>query len=555
MDALSLLIALLPIVSSFLLLILLRMPAKTAMPLVLLLTVILSGFVWRVPFLYIAASAVEGLFAAASILWIVFGALLLLKTLSHSGALHRIQAGFNRISPDRRVQVILVAWFFGAFIEGIAGFGTPAALGAPLLIALGFPALAAVVLTLIANSVPVSFGAVGTPVVIGMDQGLRVAGQPAPMVEGWTDGLPLDLYVQSVAVQAVTIDILIGSLVPLLLCGILTRFFGQNRSWREGLSLWKFALFAGVLFELPALAVAAFIGPEFPSIIGGIMGLGIATLAARRGFLLPRKHWDDFAVEKIKPDFVMGQSAPPRDIKMKLAVAWMPYLLVTVLLIATRLPFLPLRSFLSGYAISWTDIFGTGVQASLALLYLPGSVFLLVVLMSIWAFRLNGKAVRSVFAETTTAIKPAAIALCAAVPMVRIFVNTDMNALGFDSMPLVLAGGAAEMTGAGWPLFAPMVGALGSFLAGSATFSNMMFSLLQFSAALQVEVLPRIMLAAQMLGANAGNMISIANIIAVASITGLSGREGLILRYTIGPMLAYVLLVGFNCLIWTMVLG
>lgn len=555
MEIFPLLIALLPIISSFLLLILWRLPAKTAMPLVLVLTVMLSGFVWQVPFLYIAASAIEGLFAAASILWIVFGALLLLKTLSYSGALHRIQAGFNTISPDRRVQVILVAWFFGAFIEGIAGFGTPAALGAPLLIALGFPALAAVVLTLIANSVPVSFGAVGTPVVIGMDQGLRVAGNPAPMVEGWTEGLPLDLYLQSVAVQAVMIDVLIGSLIPLLLCGILTRFFGRNQRWREGLSLWKFALFAGVLFELPALAVASWIGPEFPSIIGGLVGLAIATLAARRGVLLPAQSWDDFAPETVKPDFALRQTAPPHQAKMKLTLAWLPYLLVTVLLVATRLPFLPLRDFLSDQVIGWPDIFGTGVQASIALLYLPGSVFLLVVLMSVLFFRLKGAAVRSVFAETAGALKPAVIALCAAVPMVRIFVNTDLNALGFDSMPLVLAGQAADMAGGGWPLFAPLVGALGSFLAGSATFSNMMFSLLQFSAALQVEILPRIMLAAQMLGANAGNMISIANIIAVASITGLSGREGLILRHTIGPMLAYVFLVGVSCFIWAVVLG
>ena len=146
------------------------------MPVGYVVVVIIGLFVWQLSFASIAASTVQGLIIALTILYIVFGALLLLATLSESGAVNTIRSAFTDISPDRRVQAVIIAFLFGTFIEGAAGFGTPAAVAAPLLLALGFPAMAAVMTGLIIQSTPVSFGAVGTPLLVGVQGGLQGGG-------------------------------------------------------------------------------------------------------------------------------------------------------------------------------------------------------------------------------------------------------------------------------------------------------------------------------------------------------------------------------------------
>src|SRR5690606_29676015 len=175
------LLALVPILVVGVLLLGLRWPARTAMPVGLVVVVLVALFAWQMSPVAVGASIVQGLLIAVGLLWIIFGALLMLETLTKSGALQTIRAGFTTISPDRRVQVIIVAWLFGSFIEGAAGFGTPAAVVAPLLLALGFPAAAAVVAGLIIQSTPVSFGAVGTPMLTGLGTGLAdTSGALAP---------------------------------------------------------------------------------------------------------------------------------------------------------------------------------------------------------------------------------------------------------------------------------------------------------------------------------------------------------------------------------------
>jgi lactate permease len=169
-------LALLPILVVGVLLAGLRWPAKWAMPVGFVVVVLVALLVWGMSFTAIAASTIQGLLVALTLLYIVFGALLLLETLTKSGAMATFRAGFTSMSPDRRVQAIIVGWLFGSFIEGASGFGTPAAVVAPLMLALGFPAMAAVMVGLIIQSTPVSFGAVGTPILVGVNGGLSGAG-------------------------------------------------------------------------------------------------------------------------------------------------------------------------------------------------------------------------------------------------------------------------------------------------------------------------------------------------------------------------------------------
>ena len=164
--------SLLPIIAVAVFLVLLRWPASRAMPLSFGVAILLALGVWQVPAVQVVAASINGFIVALTLLYIIFGAILLLNTLQESGALKVIRKGFTDITPDRRVQVIIIAWLFGAFIEGTAGFGTPAAVAVPLLVGLGFPGMAAVMAGMIIQSTPVSFGAAGTPILVGVNNGL-----------------------------------------------------------------------------------------------------------------------------------------------------------------------------------------------------------------------------------------------------------------------------------------------------------------------------------------------------------------------------------------------
>ena len=546
MSAPLILAALTPLLAVLGLLVALRLPAAQAMPISLALTATVSIVVWSVSVRHVLAAAIEGVVIAASILWIVFGAILLLKTLTASGAMAAIRGGFTRITPDRRAQVILIAWLFGAFLEGAAGFGTPAAITAPLLVALGFAPMAAVVLALIADSSPVSFGAIGTPVVVGLAQGLQEGGDLAPAAADVIGDASLSDFLRSVAVQAITIDLFVGSFIPLILVLVLTRFFDLRRSWRDGLRAWRFAMFAGLAFTLPALGVAVLLGPEFPSLIGALVGLAVVVPVARKGLMLPPR-----LPPRGGSDRPAGAPAPAG---MPLGRAWAPYLLLALLLVATRVEFLPLKQWLQAAMISWTGILGTGVAVSLAPLYLPGTVFVVVVLATIPLHGMGVRQAGTALREAGLTLAASALALGTAVPLVRIFIHSGVNQAGVASMPMELAAVAADWVGAGWPLLAPFVGALGAFLSGSATFSNMMFALFQIGAAERTAMPETLVLAAQMLGANAGNMISVLNVVAAAAVVGLLRQEGTIIRFTLAPMLYYCLAAGIVALLLTVVL-
>ena len=335
------LLAVLPILVAAVLLIGFRVPARLAMPAVYVLAVIIGLFAWAMPVTQIAAASIQGLFITFEILFIIFAAILLLNTLKHSGAVAAIRAGFATITPDRRVQVVIITWLFGSFIEGASGFGTPAAITAPLLVALGFPAMTAVMLGMMVQSTPVTFGAVGTPILVGARGGLdspEVAQQLAAA------GLSMGEYLQIITVHVVCLHALVGTVMPLFMVMMMTRFFGKNRSWTEGLSIWRFALFGGFAFTVPYLLSGIFLGPAFPSLLGGLVGLAIVTAAARKRFLIPDDVWD-FAPRSDWPEGWMGQLEMRLDTsrqQMSAVRAWLPYLLMAVLLVLTRLPQLPI---------------------------------------------------------------------------------------------------------------------------------------------------------------------------------------------------------------------
>lgn len=540
-------LALMPIGIVFVLLVALRRSAKLTMAIAYAATALIALALWGTPIEKIMGASINGLVTAVNVLYIVFGAILLLYTLEESGAISRIRQGFTSISPDRRVQAILIAWLFGSLVEGASGFGTPAAIAAPLLVAIGFPAMAAVLAALIIQSTPVSFGAVGTPILLGVNTGLAnqaiVTDTIAPMA--YFD------YLVHIAVNVAMVHGLVGFLIPLIMVAMITRFFGPKRSFAEGFAAWKFALFAGIAFTVPYYLVAAAFGPEFPSLIGAMIGLAIVIPAAKRGLFLPREVFDFGPRERFDPRWIgtleQSQQTVEHEQPMSLLKAWTPYLLVALLLIATRV-IAPLKAFLTSpdMTLSVTNLFGSGISASSQPLYLPGTVFILVSVF-VYFFHGMGKdgSYRAVWSLSGSTMIKAAPALLLAVPMVQVFINSA--SADFQSMPLVLASGVSAVSGEFWPLFSPIVGALGAFIAGSNTVSNMMFSLFQFSTAVNIGLTSAgaaLVVTLQAVGGAAGNMICVHNVVAASATVGLVNREGDLIRMALLPMVYYVVQAG-----------
>jgi lactate permease len=541
------LVALLPIVVVAVFLVVLRQPASRAMPLAYLSCVALAAGIWQVPTVQILAATANGLVVTATMLYIIFGALLLLNTLQESGALRTIRRGFTDITPDRRVQVIIIAWLFGSFMEGAAGFGTPAAVTVPLLVGLGFPGLAAATAGMIIQSTPVSFGAVGLPILLGVHTGLSA--DPNIQQFAAQGGYAWSEFLAHIAVKVATLHVIAGTLVPLIVITVMTRFFGANRSAAEGLRLWKFALFAAVSMTAPYLAAAYLLGPEFPSLLGSLIGLFVVVSAARRGFLMPRgdQVWE-FGPRSSWPETWTGvldvRDVGHRTGTMGMGKAWAPYVVVAVLLLATRMSALPFGRWLQAWTITWPNIFATQISASAQPLYLPGTIFIVASLAAFMMHRLDVQAYRHSWRASLRITAAASVALVFTVPMVQVFINTDGGAAGYERMPIALANGAAALVGSAWPLFAPFIGGLGAAVAGSNTVSNMMFSLFQFDVGQRIGVDPTWIVALQAVGGAAGNMICVHNVVAACAVVGLLGREGFVLRLTLLPFVYYALLSG-----------
>jgi lactate permease len=250
------LLAATPILVAAILLVGLNWPARRAMPVVYLTAAGIALTFWDMTVTRVLASSLQGLIVTVAVLWIIFGAIMLLNTLQNSGAISTIRAGFTDISPDRRVQALIIAWLFGCFIEGASGFGTPAAIAAPLLVAIGFPALGAVMIGMMIQSTPVSFGAVGTPILIGVTNGLD---HTALGVQLTAAGSSWPAFLQLITSEVAIGHAIVGTLMPFLLVIMLTRFFGKNKSWSEGFAMLPFALFKGLSFTVPYSLTGIFV--------------------------------------------------------------------------------------------------------------------------------------------------------------------------------------------------------------------------------------------------------------------------------------------------------
>lgn len=556
------LIACVPLVVALIMMVGLRRPATQAMPLAWLAAVLAALLVWDTTPAYVTALTLQGFITAFNLLIIVFGAILLLHTLMASGGMETIQKGFQTISPDPRVQLVIIAFLFGAFIEGAAGFGTPAALAAPLLLLLGFPPMAAALVCLVLNTVPVPYAAVGTPIILGLKY-LK------DLVIDLTSGTGVtELSFSSVETFNAVIGKLvavihfpIGLLLPLFMCGFLTRNFGKNRSWFEGFAAWKFCLLASLSFLVPYLILAIFFGPEFPSLIGALTGLAISSWAARRGIGVPETHFSFPPMQNWPEEWggvlMQGEKKDTPTAHMSQLRAWLPYLLIGLLLVVTRIPEFGIKGFLAAQKIRFDAILGfTTVNADIPYLYLPGIMpFTVVALLVIPLHGMTFSQGFGAWKQSFISLKNPTIALLFSVAIVSIFRGSGiddaiLNPNNYPSMPLAMAGAVAEMAGKAWPMLAAFIGGAGSFITGSNTVSNLLLAEFQWGLAEALKFPHEIIVSAQVVGGAMGNMICIHNIVAVCAVVGLFGKEGAILKANFPTFLLYGLMAGgMTCLI------
>lgn len=519
------LLAFLPILLSVILMTAFSKPANKVLPVAFLLSSVLAFFVWKMNIISILSATIYGVLSSVEVLLVIFGAILIMNTQKYSGGMDTINRGFTKVSEDCRIQAIIISFMFGSFIEGAAGFGTPAALCAPLLVSLGFPPLASVVVSLICDSSAVSFGAVGTPVLVAVSQVADKTG---------TD------FAQSVSVSVAMAHGLMAVFVPFLAILVMTKVFGREKSSRPAFSVLPFALVSGLSFAVPYVLIAVVFGYEFPSLLAGLIGLLITIFMAKKKFLVPK---EVFSFEDVKPRDEEGN-------RISLFLAWLPYVLIALILVITRLPALRIKDVINTNAsglflINIPNILGVEkMDFSLKWANIPGVLpFIPVAILTHFLHKMPKEKVKTAWSETIKQTSGAAVAIVSGICLVQIMKFSDINTSGLSNMMVIMADTVAK---AGKTLFvaiSPIIGILGSFISGSNAVSNLLFTNLQFETAQNLGLSQVLIVASQIVGGAIGNIVCINNIVAACATVGISGKEGRIIRINIFPTLVYTLVV------------
>jgi lactate permease len=477
----------------FILFLILLLVKKTPLIWVSLITFIfvalLSVFYWQINSLFLVGSIEKGFFVALDIFFIIFGAIFFLGIMREAKIIENISLFLESISKDIRIQVIFLAWFFENFLEGTAGFGTPSTVVAPLLIGLGIPPIKSVIIALLGNSASVAFGAAGTPIKVGFGS---LAGT-------------------GVASIAAKIN-LVGILVPVFMLWFLTR--GKPNFKKEFFEALPFAIWSGIAFAVPSILMVS-LGQEFPSILGAIVGLILVLVTTKLGIFIPKTEKN-----------MTGRSL---TFTLPLQKVLFPYVFLITLLVVGK--------FLIGTA---------GISIPIIIKHTfsyfnPGFAFIISGVLTMLIFKIRFDKVFSIVKlSLKRSIEPfLVIALMSGVA--QIMVNSVHN---FSGIPSMIDYMAFNLKSALLPLWAPLVGAFGSFLTGSATVSNLMFGNFLARIALELGIGVDKILALALIGGAAGNMIALADIMAAEAVVNLKNEERKVLSGVFIPCLIYVLLVG-----------
>lgn len=467
-----------------------------------------TGFGEQGPVPATVGAFAEALFTAATILWIIFPALCIHQLQTRTGAVETLRSMLGRLTPDPRLAAIIVAWFFALFIEGAAGFGTTIALAAPLLVSLGMAPVAALSAALIGHAVGVSFGAVGTPI-LPQVAATGLSGNELAATTGLLHGL-------------------LGWVMLIFAFRVIRQSLGVTGTPSSG---WAYVAAGAALFLLPMSAIAWWIGPELPTLAGALLGgIGFVVLLRMRGSGSQETRDPGSQGSTRDPH---GAALPPAVDGAQALRAAAPYLVLIAVVLLTRLVE-PLRAALVGLEIGWVwrDTFRGTFQP----LYHPGTMLLISFIGGALWQRVVLRDIRAAAGIALQQLGGVALALAAMLGLSRVLVHSGM----IDT----LAQAAASGVGGAWPFVAPFIGVLGTFVTGSATTSNILFTDFQQATAQGTGLSVLLIVAVQGFGAAVGNIICPHNIIAGGATVGLQGDIGPVLRRTLPACLIYAALGG-----------
>ncbi len=496
------------------------LPSYYALPLIAILIYVLQLTYFGNSFTSTNANVISGMIATLTPITIIFGAILFNRMMEISGGTNILRKWLGNISDNSVAQLMIIGWAFAFMIEGASGFGTPAAIAAPILMGLGFNPLRVAVFALIMNSVPVSFGAVGTPT--------------------WFGFAPLKLS------EAMTLEI--GQTSALIHCvaALIIPLFALRSvvDWATIRRNIGFIYLSILACTIPYFIIAQ-LNYEFPSLVGGAIGMLASIGLANLGIGLEKTE------EKQEKQVV--------DMN-EVFKAMFPTAMLIVILIVTRIPQLGIKGLLTNgtewlsmslgqfasleisqsLIFSLKNILGTNVASSYKLLYVPSLLpFIVTVILCIILFRLSASQSKSIFGSSFQQVKKPFVALLGAVIMVKL-----MKMGGDESMVKIIGRNFAELTGANWTYFSSYLGAIGAFFSGSNTVSNLTFGGIQLSIAETTGLSVPLILALQSVGGAMGNMVCLNNIIAVCTVLNVTNAEGQVIRKTVVPMLIYGVIAG-----------
>jgi len=533
--ALSALVAAIPILSLFVLLAGIRIAAQWASLATLAATLILAVLVYRMPVGLALNSVLLGAaFGLFPIVWIVINAIFIYNIIVETGHFDTIRDSLAGVSNDRRIQVVLIAFVFGALLEATAGFGTPVAITGSLMAGLGFEPIYAAALALLANTAPVAFGGFGIPIITGATIAGLDVGELSQMVGRQTPFLAL--------------------IIPGMLVTVMAGF-------RRMLEVLPVVLVSGVAFAATQFLVSNLLGPELADLLAALV-----TVVAVVGLLAVWRPSSEWHFEQ-EPPAAQRESyeTPPLG---RTLYAWSPFVIIVALFLLAQVP--PIKDAISGVqtsvnfpsaevsettglpAVPWPGLNEeveqqppvvdkpTPYPATFSTNWLSaaGTIILIADIIALVVLRVGPGRALSIYGQTLDQLKWAILTIASILGLAYL--------LNYSGITYTL-GLAFAATGGLFPFFAPIIGWLGVALTGSDTSSNALFANLQKVTAQQIGVSPNLTVGANSSGGVLGKMISPQNLAVGTSATGLQGKEGdllrLVLKWSIGLTIVMSILV------------
>lgn len=502
-------LAIIPIIWLIVSLGVMKLPAHKTCFFTVILTIVIALVFWKMPILNVATATLEGVAVALwPILLVIVAALFTYNLAVETKTMDTMKNMLSSITTDNRIQVLILAWGFGGFLEAVAGYGTAVAIPASILASLGFNPIFAAIICLIANTVPTAFGAIGIPVsTLASVTGLDV------LQLSYVTSLQLAIFVV---------------LIPFALV-ILTQ-----KSFKAIKGVFTITLISGITFALPQVFIAKYLGAELPALIGSLCSMLCTILMAKA--MNKKIDINENKSSQNSSGSTMSQSVSVVSTKEGV-LAWLPYILLCVLILLASPLCKGINTFLTGFSSTIQIYNGEGASpTSFAWINTPGMIIIISTFIAGLIQKVKIERMLDVFISTVKQLSKSFVTIMSIVAISKVMSHSGMTSS--------ISFGLCAMTGKMYPLISPLLGAIGTFVTGSDTSANILFGGLQVEAAKSLSIDPYWIAAANTAGATAGKMISPQSIAIATSATGLIGSEGKIFSSTLKFCLGYVLILG-----------